>query len=60
MAGFQQQLHKALGVRLRIGHTNRSRVDRDEAVAPGLRAKIEEMSAPNIEIYEFARRELVR
>ena len=59
MSSFQQQLHGALGIRLRIGHTNRSRVDRDEAVAPGLRAKIEEMSAPNIEIYDFAKRELV-
>ena len=59
MADFQQQLHAALGIRLRIGHTNRSRVDRDEAVAPRLRAKIEEMSAPNIEIYEFAKSELM-
>lgn len=60
MVAFQEQLRAALGIRLWIGHVNRSRVDRGEALAPRLRARIEEMSAPNIEIYEFARRELAK
>jgi hypothetical protein len=60
MESFEQKLCAALGVRLSIGHTNRSRGDRYETLAPKLRARIEEVSAANIEIYEFARRELAK
>ena len=61
MAGFERKLREVLGIRLRIGHENRSRVsdaERREAITPAIRRKIEELSAPNIEIYEFAKRHL--
>lgn len=61
MADFEQRLQKLLGIRLRIGHANRSRVsdrERRETITPDVRRKIEELSAPNIEIYEFAKRHL--
>lgn len=61
MAGFERKLREVLGIRLRIGHENRSRVsdaERREAITPVIRRKIEELSAPNIEIYEFAKRHL--
>lgn len=61
--GFQRQLREAVGLRLRIGHANKSVASQSELteiVTPAVRRRMEEMSAPNIEIYEFARRELAR
>ena len=58
---FQRRLEDALGVRLRIGHENRSRVasaKRQFLSNPVIRKKIEAISRPNIEIYEFARSKL--
>jgi hypothetical protein len=60
---FQRQLRDHVGLRLRIGHANRSvasREDRKSVITPTVRRRIEELSAPNIEIYEFAKRELQR
>lgn len=63
MAGFQRRLREVLGVRIRIGHLNRSKVrdeERDRMITPGIRRKIEALSAPNIEIYNFAKRLFMR
>lgn len=63
MVAFEQRLRQVLGVRIRIGHKNRARVsesDRANFVTPEVRRRIEELSAPNIEVYEFARRELAQ
>lgn len=60
---FQRQLRDHVGLRLRIGHANRSiasREDRKSVITPTVRRRMEELNAPNIEIYEFARRELQR
>lgn len=59
MASFESRLRKVLGVRIRIGHLNKSKVEsseRDRMITPGVRRKIEDLSAPNIEIYDFAKR----
>jgi hypothetical protein len=59
MQGFQRRLRDVLGVRLRIGHDNRARVDsaeRGRVVTDAVRRKIEALSAINLEIYEHARR----
>lgn len=61
MAGFSRRLSGALDVRIRIGHENKSKVakpDRERLLAPEVRRRIEEISAPNIELYEFARSRL--
>lgn len=57
MPDFQEELRKALGVRIRIGHENKAPLDR-EARARAIRAvdmkKLEEISAVNLEIYSYA------
>ena len=63
MAGFERRLREVLGVRLRIGRHNVAKVSSDErlsAVTPAVQRKLEEISAVNVEVYEFARRELNR
>jgi hypothetical protein len=58
---FQRQLRDHVGLRPRIGHANRSiasRDDRKSVITPTVRRRMDELSAPNIELYEFARREL--
>lgn len=58
MPGFERRLRSLLGVRLRIGHQNKARVERSERVElvdPTVVRKIEQLSAANMEIYEFAR-----
>lgn len=63
MTGFERQLRAALAVRLSIGRHNVARVsnsERSRAVTPAVRRRIEELCAVNIEIYEFARRELAK
>lgn len=60
MPSFNRRLRELLGVPLWIGHANRSRasgVDRAE-MSTDMRRRVSELSAPNIDIYEFARREL--
>lgn len=60
MAGFERQLRRELGTRIRIGHQNKARVSdgaRSQAVTPEIKRKIEDLCAANLEIYEFARRE---
>jgi len=59
MAGFSTKLSDVLGVRVRIGHENKSKVasrDHDRLLAPETRRQIEEISGPNIELYDFVRR----
>ncbi len=61
MPRFERRLRDILGVRLRIGHENRSRVpdtERQRTVTPEVRRKIEDLSAPNIEIYDFVKERL--
>lgn len=61
MASFERRLREVLGIRLRIGHENRSRVsdaERRDTMTPEVRRKIEELSAPNIEIYDFVKTQL--
>jgi hypothetical protein len=57
-SGFQRQLTELLGVRLWIGHANRSKASQIErtALTQELRSRIQEISSANIEIYNFARR----
>lgn len=60
---FQQRLQEALGVKLRIGHENRSSFvsgERQQLSNPIIRKKIEAISGPNIEIYEYARSTLAK
>lgn len=55
---FQKTLQDVLGVRIRIGHINKSAADRREheaIVTADVRRKIEAQSGPSLEIYEFAR-----
>ena len=62
MAGFGRRLRDVLGIRISIGHENKSRVtkfERERMITPEIRRRIEELSAPNIEIYEFAKANLV-
>jgi hypothetical protein len=58
MPVFQDELRKALGVRIRIRHENKARLDR-EARERAIRAvdmkKLKEISAVNLEIYDYAR-----
>jgi hypothetical protein len=58
MTRFEHRLREVLGVRLWIGHANRSKASQSEraTLSPGNRRRIEELSAPNIEIYDFVRR----
>ena len=61
MPSFERRLRELLGVRLRIGRHNAAEVETSErlrSLAPALRRRLEEMSAVNIEVYEFVRREL--
>lgn len=63
MAGFERRLRQVLGIRLRIGHENRARVthsERQDTITADVRRKIEELSAPNIEIYDFVKRQFAR
>jgi hypothetical protein len=63
MEGFQRQLRERIGLRLRIGHANKSKAsssERASIITPDIRRKIEAISAPNIEIYEFAKQKLAR
>jgi hypothetical protein len=57
MPVFQDELRKALGVRIRIGHENKAPLDR-EARARAIRAvdmkKLTEISKVNLEIYNYA------
>lgn len=58
MPRFERRLCQALGVRLWIGHANRSKASQSEraALSADTRRRVEEVSATNIEIYDFARR----
>jgi hypothetical protein len=61
MPRFERRLRDILGVRVRIGHENQSRVsdtERQRTITPEIRRKIEDLSAPNIEIYDFVKRQL--
>lgn len=55
MAAFEQNLREVLGVKIRIGHDNKARQDADtrkSIVTPELRARIEQLCAPDLEIWE--------
>ncbi|MBK8176022.1 MAG: sulfotransferase family 2 domain-containing protein [Rhodospirillales bacterium] len=59
MASFQTKLKETLGVSVNIRHQNKGKVEdtrKKRLVTPELRRKIEQLCAPDIEIYEFARR----
>ena len=59
MAGFQNKLKDALGVSVNIRHQNKGKVQertKRQVVTPELRRRIEELCAPDIEIYDYARR----
>ena len=61
MPAFARRLRKLLGVRLSIGHENRTRTGRassSDSVAPHIRRRIEAISEANLEIYEYARNKL--
>jgi hypothetical protein len=55
---FSGQLRRALRVRVSIGHENRGRAP--TSVDASLRRRIEDRCAPDIEIYEHARRQFDR
>ena len=61
MPAFARRLRRLLGVRLSIGHENRTRTGRassSDSVAPHIRRRIEAISEANLEIYEYARNKL--
>ena len=61
MTNFERRLRDILGIRLRIGHRNKARVndgERVRVVTDDVRRKIEELSTVNLEIYDYARRHL--
>lgn len=63
MTAFQQQLSNFVGLRLKIGHRNKSvasNADRSSTITQSIRSKINAVSSANIEIYDFAKRELRR
>lgn len=63
MGSFERRLSDVLGIRVRIGHANRSAVRSDassQAMTPQIRRKLEVFNAANYEIYEFAKREFAR
>ena len=58
MDSFSRRLADILGVRIRIGHENKSAVgsaDRAEEMPPHIRQKIERVSESNFEIYDFCK-----
>jgi hypothetical protein len=58
MPVFQDELRKALGVRIRIGHQNKTRLDqeaRERAIRAVDMKKLKEISAANLEVYNYAR-----
>lgn len=60
---FERRLRDLLGVRLKIGHANKSKISNNSEqviLTPAIRRKIEDLSAVNFELYEFARQELRR
>lgn len=61
MPTFERRLREHLNIRIRIGHKNKgartSEDARAKAVTPEVKRKIEEISAVNREIYDFAVRE---
>ena len=60
MTKFQRKLRDRVGVRLRIGIANKSRVDKsaqESIITPSVLQRIRKISATNYEIYNFARRE---
>lgn len=60
MTSFERKLSEIVGIRLRIGHANRTadrRAAHIEAITPEIRRKMEALSASNIELYEFAKRQ---
>lgn len=60
MPRFQKQLKDLLGVKISIGHANKSRekaIGAETALDSDIRQRIEQLSQANREIYEFARRE---
>ncbi len=61
MPRFECRLREILGVRLRVGHANKSKADsseRDNTITPAIRREIEALSTPNNEIHAFAKPEL--
>jgi hypothetical protein len=63
MEGFKREVRARIGIRLRFGVANQSKVEgstRESVITPDIRKKIEKLSATNIEIYDFARSELRR
>lgn len=61
MERFERRLREVLGTRIRIGHRNKARVgpeERGRVISPAVRKKIEALSAVNLEIYDYARRNL--
>lgn len=58
MSKFKRRLSEILGVRLWVGHANKSNAkqdDKDDIITPSIRRKIEALSAVNFEIYETAK-----
>jgi hypothetical protein len=58
MAGFKRRLKDVLGISLNIRHENKGKVKdqtKKRVVTPEVRRRIEQLCAPDIEIYEYAR-----
>jgi hypothetical protein len=58
MPVFQEELRRALGVRIRIGHQNKARLDpetRERAIRAADMKKLKEINTVNLEIYDYAR-----
>jgi hypothetical protein len=58
MESFNRRLSDVLGIRIRIGHENKSEIgsaDRVKQMPSNIRQKIEKISASNFEVYDFCR-----
>lgn len=57
LPSFEKQLAERAGVSIRIGHVNKgeTRASKAASIAPALLRKLEDICAPDIELYEYAR-----
>jgi len=61
MDAFREQYFEKLGVRLSIPRDNvspRRREDQERDITDGIRARVEELCAPDLEVYRYAEKEL--
>jgi hypothetical protein len=61
MEDFKRKVRDRIGIRIHIGVANRSKVEtstRENIITPEIRERMRKLSAVNIEIYDYAKREI--